>query len=506
MIEPGSASHVQDQAELLQALIDATQQSIWVVDLEHRLVVFNRVYASYFDTLYGRPLHIGDRPADFLPRELADTWTQYFHRACLGETFSVDESFEHPDGMRHFKSHFQPLRNAKQVITGCSVYAEDVSEFHRALKQVKDNERQMASILNNTDDIILSLDQDLRILHFNHGLSLLVEDRWSHPIRRGTKVVDILEPHYKEEQTALYKRGLAGEKFTQVEQYVDPDGKDVFIETSYNPVIDDDGHVSSLAVHSRDITLRKRAELELLAAKNRAEELSRMKSNFLANMSHEVRTPINGILGLAEIIAEETDINQIREYTRLLQQSGRRLLNTITSILDLSKFEAEGASLELHPVSLNQVVGEVVNLLRPLAETKGIYLIFMPLKKADQVLADDAVLSQVFNNVIGNAVKFTAKGGVSVVINTLAGTKPALSVKVSDTGVGMSAAFLPKVFDTFEQESSGQKRRYEGSGLGLSIAKRFLNLLGGDITVSSKKNVGTTFELTFPEYVPEPQP
>jgi signal transduction histidine kinase len=216
-------------------------------------------------------------------------------------------------------------------------------------------------------------------------------------------------------------------------------------------------------------------------------------------MSHEIRTPINGILGLAEIMADETDINNIKEYTNYLRESGRRLLHTITSILDISKLEAEGTDIKLEPVIVDHVIREVLELIYPIAKSKGIYIDVVSETGNHSVLADRTMMSQIFTNVIGNAVKFTLEGGVKVEIGMKKATGFVV-VTVSDTGVGISEDFIPKVFEAFEQESTGTRRAFEGSGLGLSITKKFIKLLGGSIVVRSKKNIGTTFEIKLPTY------
>lgn len=245
------------------------------------------------------------------------------------------------------------------------------------------------------------------------------------------------------------------------------------------------------------LSIRRNIE-ELKTAKELAEEMNRLKTNFLSNMSHEIRTPINGILGLSQVIEMETDSNEIKNYVKLQQQSGQRLLNTITSILDLSRIEAQTSQLKLKVIDLNDLVRESILPLEGLARNKRLVLSFEPSPEKLQCLSDETMLYQVINNVVGNAIKFTDKGEVTIRITRREDTR--VSIVVQDTGIGISEEFMPRLFNSFEQESTGRSRRHEGSGLGLAISKKYIELLGGEILVESKKDQGSTFEIILPAY------
>jgi signal transduction histidine kinase len=245
------------------------------------------------------------------------------------------------------------------------------------------------------------------------------------------------------------------------------------------------------------LNIRRSVE-ELKTAKELAEEMNRLKTNFLSNMSHEIRTPINGILGLSQVIEMETDNHEIKNYVKLQQQSGHRLLNTITSILDLSRIDAQRSQLKLKVIDLNALVRESILPLEGLAKNKRLTFLFKPSSEKLQCLSDETMLYQVINNVVGNAIKFTDKGEVTV--TTLNSRNSHVSIAVEDTGIGISEEFLPRIFNSFEQESTGRSRSHEGSGLGLAISKKYIELLGGEILIESKKDNGSTFEILLPAY------
>ncbi len=237
--------------------------------------------------------------------------------------------------------------------------------------------------------------------------------------------------------------------------------------------------------------------VELKEAKEIAEEMNRLKSNFLANMSHEIRTPINGILGISQIIELETKDEAIKEYVSYQRESGKRLLTTIGSILSLSRMEAQSKEISLASISVNQLLRDTKSL-ENLAEQKELYWRFKESKKDLYCLGNETLLHQILYNIIGNAIKFTDKGGIELSVQKHKHLEDTLEICISDTGIGISEEFLPKLFDSFEQESSGQNRTFEGSGLGLSIAKKYVELLEGKITVDSIKGEGSTFTILLP--------
>ncbi|OZC03491.1 ATP-binding protein [Rubricoccus marinus] len=263
-----------------------------------------------------------------------------------------------------------------------------------------------------------------------------------------------------------------------------------------------------LMYHSgQDITLRKQSEAALIhareqaeAAQAAAEEMGMLKSSFLANMSHEIRTPLTGILGFSDLLAEELEGEQ-REYAEFIERSGRRLLDTLNSVLDLSRLQADHVQPELRPVDLAEEAREAVQLLTPLATERGLSLRFSARGPVHAML-DRTCINRTLTNLIGNALKFTDQGGVDVVVEA-SGDDARLIVR--DTGIGIAPDFLPHLFDEFRQASQGEARSHEGSGLGLAITHRLVDLMNGDIAVESELDVGTTFTLRF-EAVRQPPP
>ena len=255
--------------------------------------------------------------------------------------------------------------------------------------------------------------------------------------------------------------------------------------------VDGETRVLSLA---RDVAARRAYEAELEAARCEAEEMARLKSAFLASMSHEIRTPLTAVIGYADILAEEVPPEQ-RELVEIIERGGRRLLDTLNSVLDLARLDSGAATLAPRPMDLADHVRRSVDLVRSLADAKGLALDFECDPEPVPAAADANALDRIVTNLVGNAIKFTERGGVTVRLRT---DGPEAVIEVEDTGIGIDARFLPDLFSEFRQESEGTARSHEGSGLGLAITQRLAVAMGGSVSVTSEKGVGSTFTVRFP--------
>ena len=254
-----------------------------------------------------------------------------------------------------------------------------------------------------------------------------------------------------------------------------------------------------LAQNAASVLQRITREDELREARDEAEEMNRLKSAFLANMSHEIRTPLTSILGFAEMLSEMGLQEPAGEFTDRIQRSSHRLLETLTSVLDVSQLEAGAMKLTPRAFILQEVVEDAVHGFARTAADKEIALEVVVPDDPVEAYQDRAALQRVVTNLVSNAVKFTLEGGVTVRLQM---ADEGCQITVKDTGVGISADFLPQLFDAFVQESKGDGRSFEGTGLGMAITRDLVGLMGGEITVESEKNVGTTFVVTLPLHMP----
>ncbi len=247
---------------------------------------------------------------------------------------------------------------------------------------------------------------------------------------------------------------------------------------------------------------REKYELSLLAAKQIADEANKAKSEFLASMSHEIRTPMNAILGFSEILLNTIEDEKSKGYLQAVLSSGNTLLSLINDILDLSKIETGQMEIISEPIHIGLVFNEIVQIFRSKAEEKNLSLSVQFSEGFPQVVVmDDVRLRQIMFNLIGNAIKFTSKGSVSVVTEhkylNADHSKADIFVAVNDTGIGISSEHHDAIFRSFFQVESDNTRKYDGTGLGLSIVHKLVTMMGGHITVESEPEKGSRFILTF---------
>ena len=243
-----------------------------------------------------------------------------------------------------------------------------------------------------------------------------------------------------------------------------------------------------------DITVRRQMEEELIAEREKALHAARFMNEFLANMSHEIRTPLAGVIGFAEVLEEELP-SEHREIAQLIASGGNRLLNTLNSVLDFAKLKAHNHHLLQTPINVVDRVQKQCRLLSALAKQKNLDLKFESSQQVLYSLLDPSSLDRILNNLIGNAIKYTERGEVLVSVEA---KDENLEIRVQDTGIGINEKFLPYIFEPFRQEHMGDDRPYEGVGLGLTITKRLVDLMHGDVRVESRQTEGSCFIITFP--------
>jgi PAS domain S-box-containing protein len=300
-------------------------------------------------------------------------------------------------------------------------------------------------------------------------------------------------------------------------------GERVWIDWTNKVILDEHGRIQEILSIGSDITARRHAEekvrqlnddlrrhaeileqrveertAELVAAKKRAESADRIKSAFLANMSHELRTPLNSIIGFTGILLQELAgplNNEQHKQLSMVQGSSRHLLALINDVLDISKIEAGQLALSVTSFELRPSIEKMVKLVLPMAEKKGLDLRLDIADDIKTAITDQRRLEQVILNLLNNAVKFTQNGQVRISCRT---ENDRYCLSVSDTGIGMRSEDIPGLFQPFHQIDTGLARKHEGSGLGLSICKKLLDMMNGTIDVRSQWGQGSTFTIRFP--------
>lgn len=273
-------------------------------------------------------------------------------------------------------------------------------------------------------------------------------------------------------------------------------GRRVWVQTTFNPILDSDGKPWKIVALGNDLSHRKAMETDLFIAKNKAEQASIAKGMFLANMSHEIRTPMNSIIGFTDLLMDSNLSEGQHKHLKTIQHSARSLLGLLNDILDTAKLERSAVDLELHPFSLRDLSEQVVQEQRAHADKKSLTLkIDYPSQLRDFVTGDILRVRQILVNLIGNAVKFTEQGEVVLRIRERGNN---IIMEVSDTGIGIASDRLTHIFIPFTQADASMARRFGGTGLGTTIARQLTELMGGRISVTSVEGEGSTFTVDIP--------
>ncbi len=396
-------------------------------------------------------------------------------------------------------------------------FVEDISIQKQVLRDLADSRQIVSEVIDNTNDVFLSVDSQNRIRIANHAAEKLAA------IGRPTlpKRVRQVIPVVGEPITAVLGEEADDELFAAIDRVVATrcgetmEFHHVAARRWYDVRLIATGAGVSLSMS--DATIRKETESQLQRAREAAEEASRAKTRFLTNMSHEIRSPLTSILGFVDIAARDLGAGRPVDphHLDLVGRNGRFLLQILNDILDLSKVESGRLPIRRTRFHVLTMIGEVLDLMRHRSQTAGVSIdVHLGGPVPERIHSDRARIEQILVNLIGNALKFSPGGDVKINVRTetiagqsnaidagasVRGGQSQLLISVIDNGIGIAAEKLPRLFETFSQlHDPSMANTVEGSGLGLAISQRLAGLLGGDITVSSVENEGSTFTLRLP--------
>jgi PAS domain S-box-containing protein len=376
----------------------------------------------------------------------------------------------------------------------------DVTEQRLAERRLDESQRNLEALVENTGDSIWSVDREHRLITLNSAFSLAIEARTGREPQVGEFPADVFASEDVEWYERLYAKTLAGERHSD-RRTDHVDGQLRSFEVFANPIQSVDG-VSGAVFFGKDVTGRVRAEEALRVAKDEAEAANKAKSDFLANMSHELRTPLNSVIGFTNILLKNKEDRLTDKDMGFLQRvltNGKHLLALINEVLDLAKVEAGRMELIIEDVDLAHLCVETVQQLEGQARSKGSGVVLradVP-DSVNHVETDSAKLKQVIINLVGNALKFTHDGSVTVRLEMGPDGRTPTAIAVQDTGIGIPADRLEAIFEAFQQAEAGTSRKYGGTGLGLALSRSICLLMGYDLIVESKFGEGSTFRIVM---------
>ncbi len=450
-------------------------------------------------TGYSREEAIGAAPSDL------NLWVDLNERDRMleilgveGRVFNYEANFVTKEGKK-----FTGLISSETIEFGGNVFAiyavKDISDRKIIEENIKESEKKYRDLVESANCIILRWDTQGRICFLNdYGLRFF-----------GYQLEDIIGSYILD--TFVSSKDVSGEDLRNMiaeicctpEKYqlnenenICKDGRRVWVTWSNKPIYDDQGKLIEILSVGTDITDRKQAEKELQSAKEVADTANRAKSEFLANMSHELRTPLNGILGYAQILKRGYDPDKHKAGLEVIQRSGEHLLTLLNDILDLSKIEAKKLELNPSEFDLPKLLQSITDIFQLQVRAKDVELIYQPLTTLPTTMyGDEKRLRQVLINLFGNAVKFTDRGSVSLSVSVHpceSNHNYKVRFEIADTGVGIDPDKLEEIFLPFQQ-AGDRSRRYSGTGLGLPICQKIVEMMGGQLHVESRLNEGSIF-------------
>lgn len=495
---PGSDNHACSPQINAHDLLVAAFNSIYLLvahlDTEMNFLLVNRAYAQADNK----------DPDDFVGKNHFDLYPNAENEAIFkqvltsGEPYSaLARPFEYPRnperGVSHWDWSLYPIKDSTGQVTSLVLILLDVTDRIQAIEQAQTAEARFRSLVEATTDWIWEVDTDGIFTYASPKVTDLLGYTPQEVI--GRSAFDLMPPKEAARVQDIYTALIAGRqpfnRLLNINQH--KDGHEVILETSGMPLFDSQGNWIGYRGIDRDITERREMEYALVEA----ERISHEKSRFLSRMSHEVRTPLNAILGFAQLLAmDDTLSDDQRNTVEEIVGAGKLLRELVNDVLDLSQIEAGKLQLDLRPLALADVVDNSVSLVNGLARTSNV-TIHVALNNASRsvVLADATRLKQVIINLLSNAIKYNKRNGL---INISASTPQSdrIRLTISDTGIGIAPEHMPRLFAPFER--LGQSELIEGAGMGLAISKQLTEMMGGELGALSSPGQGSQFWIELP--------
>ncbi len=489
---------LQESEEKYRLLIENQGEGIAVVDLEENFVFSNPAAEQMFGVDMGDL--VGRNLLDFISEDGKNEIRNETQKRTAGAKSTYEIDIIRPDGgKRTILNTATPQYDKEGKHTGTFGVFRDITDRKLMEQKVIESETYYRTLIDISPDGIVTCDLEGNI---SYGSIKALEIFGIPPDSEviGTSILKWVSPDYSQSVMERILDILSGNIAPETREYkLRKYDKSVFWgELSSSPLTDKKGSPTGLLIVCRDISDRKKAESDLIRAKDKAEESDRLKTAFLHNISHEIRTPMNAIIGFSSLLNEPgVDAESQRSFLEIISNSSNHLLTIVSDIIEISNVEAGLLKLSQDEVNLNSMLNKLLTQFAPKAAEKGIEFSLENIlpERILNIKTDANKLTQILTNLLSNAFKFTAQGKIAF------GCKhknDILEFYVSDTGIGISQNQHTLIFDRFCQVENSVSRQYEGTGLGLSIAKAYTELMGGRIWLNSEKGSGSVFYFTIP--------
>jgi two-component system sensor histidine kinase/response regulator len=491
------ANQVRDH---LASVVDSSEDAVIGKDLLGIITTWNRGAEKIFG--YSSAEMLGQPMLRLFPPNRPAEEADILERIQRGESVDHFETVRvRKDGTRIDVSvTISPIRDGNGMIVGASKVARDITGRKQAEQVLHSSEEKFRQLAENINEVFWMMNAaGTEILYVGPAY----EQVWGRTCKSLYETpmdwIEAISPDDREQAHETFIRQLQGENVDSEYRISTPDGQERWIRDRAFPVRDKDGQLIRIAGIAQEITESKRYEEELIHARKGADAANEAKSEFLANMSHEIRTPLNGIIGMTDLALETELTAEQRDYLETAKFSADALLNVINDILDFSKIEAGKIELEEVAFSLTDCVEGALKTMTLGANEKGLELLCdIAAEVPRMVRGDPGRLRQVLLNLVGNALKFTEEGEVGIQVAADATEEKAslLHFIVFDSGVGIAPEKFEVIFDSFNQADASTTRQFGGTGLGLTISRYLVQMMGGRVWVESELGAGSRFHFT----------
>ena len=484
------------------AIIENTLDNIWAIDCDYKLIYVNNNLKEEFIHVFDVELKIGDNILEKIPEEIREIWRDRYDRALQGSRLNFEDPIHSKHGICHIDSFLNPIIMDGKII-GVSCFTRDITDTRKAEQEIleakiraESSEEKLRLMIQNSIDSFVLVNEKGEQFYVS---DVAVKDTGYSIEELLGPIQNVVHPDDAERVSQVFTEAILNPGTVGKVQYrhKHKNGGYVWFEAVgqsflQNPLI------NAVIVNARNISTIKEYEAELIKAKERAEESDRLKTAFLANMSHEIRTPMNGILGFASLLkSRDLDLHTQLEYVNIIEKSGHRMLNIINDIIDISRIESNLMDLYYTESNINEQMDYIYTFFLPEVKKKGLKFNYHCELKFEESTynTDREKVYAILTNLVKNAIKYTHKGSIEFGYSL---KKDFIQFYVKDSGIGIAKEEQESIFKRFIQADLKDRPLYQGAGLGLSIAKAYVNMLGGEIWVESEIGKGSTFYFTIP--------
>jgi PAS domain S-box-containing protein len=483
---------LKDSEEKYRTLVEMANDAIIIAEVDTGIIIDANLKAEKLTGKTKSEL-IGLHQSQLHPPEEVERYSDHFKRDSNDSKYYLEDIYIHHSSGRLIPveiSHSVCVLGNKKVMQGIF---RDITERKQAEEQI----RILSQAVEQSPISIVITDIKGNIEYVNLKFTRLTGYTLTEVLGKNPRILKSgmnSNRIYKQ----LWETIISGREWQGELHNRKKDGTFYWELASISPIRDSRNNIIHFLAVKEDITAKKIMTEELILAKEKAEESDHLKSEFLAQMSHEIRTPLNIILSYNYLLREQLDENSETDYSTIfnsIDSASKRLLRTIDLILNMSAIQTGKLKANLSKIDLHSILKKLIIEFGSTAESRNIKLSFKSELFTSVIKTDEHLVIEIFQNLIDNALKYTNEGNVEITVYK--NLNDQISVDISDTGIGITKEYLPKLFQPFTQEQTGYSRRYEGNGLGLALVKKYLDMINSTIIVQSEKDKGTTFTIIF---------